>query len=272
MGDELTTSQGLCNIGEWHSHHRIDLPSPSQGDQTTVWNHMDSIAGGRFLVFIASITGSKKQPYVNIGCFMFSSDTRKMSEGSLMTLQGSSPIRGQFNDVSFEPGPEKGVSWGTFIEAVKASQNVKNKRMLTHGNSVEDENGLKSTQKRNPNKPAVTLGNRHNHETTSTVEDLNESQPGKEHRREKTRDVTDKTRLISSTPSATYGSTKSVRSKSTKKKTKKNSEGHDIIDEVITTPPEDPFNRPLRDVTSPTPSSDNNDRNKSTSIFCCCNA
>ena len=71
MGNELTTSQGLCNIGEWHSHHRIDLPSPSQGDQTTVWNRMDSIAGGRFLFFIASITVSNEQPHVNIGCFMF---------------------------------------------------------------------------------------------------------------------------------------------------------------------------------------------------------
>ena len=93
-----------------------------------------------------------------------------------MTLQGNSPIRGQFNDVSFEPGPEEGVTWGTFVEAVKASQN-----MLTCRNSVEDENGLESAQKMNRNKPAVTLGNGHNHETTSTVEDWNESQPGKEH-------------------------------------------------------------------------------------------
>ena len=89
------------------------------------------------------------------------------------------------------------------------------------------------------------------------------------HRREKTRDVIDKTRLISSTPNATYRSTKNVPSKSTKKKTKNNSESTTLTkgDKVITTPPEDPHDRPMRDFSTPTPLSGNNDRNKSTSIY-----
>ncbi len=124
MGERLTTYQGLCNIGEWHSHHRIGLPSPSRGDQTTVWKHMESVAGGRFLVFIASISGSKSRPHVNIGCFMFCSETRTMTQGLLITLQKCSPIRGQFNDASFEPGPEKGVSWVDFIEAIRKEESV----------------------------------------------------------------------------------------------------------------------------------------------------
>jgi hypothetical protein len=53
----LTSSQGLCNIGEWHSHHTLGLAEPSDGDQQTVWNHIPSVAGGRFLVFIANIRG-----------------------------------------------------------------------------------------------------------------------------------------------------------------------------------------------------------------------
>ena len=119
VGKALTTAQGLCNIGEWHSHHRINLPSPSQGDESTVWKHMES--GGRFLLFIASITGSNQTPEVNIGCFMFSMETKKMTEGLLVPLPGYSPIRGQFSDVCSPPGPEQGVSWSNFVEAVKIS-------------------------------------------------------------------------------------------------------------------------------------------------------
>ena len=54
----LTSSQGLCNIGEWHSHHTLGLAEPSYGDQQTVWNHISTVAGGRFLVFIANIRGT----------------------------------------------------------------------------------------------------------------------------------------------------------------------------------------------------------------------
>ena len=53
---DLTSSQGLCNIGEWHSHHRLGLAKPSHGDQNTVWKHLPTIAGGRFIVFIANIS------------------------------------------------------------------------------------------------------------------------------------------------------------------------------------------------------------------------
>lgn len=121
-GKELTTSQGLCNIGEWHSHHRINLPEPSEGDQTTVWKHVKSFSGGRFLLLIATIVGSAENPRVKVGCFMFSYETKEMSKGTLVTLKGASPIREQFDDKSFQSGPEDCVSWVDFVAAHEAAR------------------------------------------------------------------------------------------------------------------------------------------------------
>jgi hypothetical protein len=36
-GNYLTQQHGLCNIGQWHSHHRLSLTRPSGGDENTVW-------------------------------------------------------------------------------------------------------------------------------------------------------------------------------------------------------------------------------------------
>ena len=120
-GKELTTSQGICNIGEWHSHHRINLPEPSEGDQTTVWKHVKSFSGGRFLLLIATIDGSAENR-VKVGCFMFSYETKEMSKGTLVTLKGASPIREQFDDKSFQSGPEDCVSWVDFFAAHEAAR------------------------------------------------------------------------------------------------------------------------------------------------------
>ena len=240
MGEKLTTYQGLCNIGEWHSHHRIGLPSPSRGDQTTVWKHMESVAGGRFLVFIASISGSKSRPDVNIGCFMFCSETRTMTEGLLTTLQKCSPIRGQFNDASFEPGPERGVSWVDFIEAIR--KEIGDTIMGSH--------------------------------KVSQYKQLSVRPKGRPYEKTSTRQATDKTNLKSSTHNASYGSTnhsevpKNMPSKPIKKtKSKKSSELKS--DDVITKQPM----TPMRDLVSPCPTSGSNDGSKSPSIFAifdCC--
>ena len=121
-GTKLTALQGLCNIGEWHSHHRIDMPKPSAGDETTVWKHIYTLNSGRFMLFIATIVGPSDNSRVNLDCFMFSFKTKTMSKGTFKTLHGASPLRQQFNDRSFQPGPETSVSWVDFIEAPKKDQ------------------------------------------------------------------------------------------------------------------------------------------------------
>ena len=42
-GDTLTKHHGLCNIGQWHSHHKLALSEPSAGDHNTVWNNMPDL-------------------------------------------------------------------------------------------------------------------------------------------------------------------------------------------------------------------------------------
>lgn len=114
VGKHLTTSHGLCNIGEWHSHHRIGLAEPSGGDRRTVWQHMDTVIGGRFMVFIANIRDVNSRPTVKIGCFMFVTATGKVREGSLKELPENhtlSPFRLTLNKIILKQGAEVGTVW-----------------------------------------------------------------------------------------------------------------------------------------------------------------
>ena len=70
-GEAITKGHGLCNIGQWHSHHRLGLPRPSSGDETTVWENMPGLGLNRFVVFIATIEGVDSLPEVNIEPFLF---------------------------------------------------------------------------------------------------------------------------------------------------------------------------------------------------------
>ncbi|KAK3745626.1 hypothetical protein QZH41_002255 [Actinostola sp. cb2023] len=55
VGNQLTTKEGLCHIGEWHSHHTLGLTRPSGGDENTVWSNMHRYGIHRFCLFIATI-------------------------------------------------------------------------------------------------------------------------------------------------------------------------------------------------------------------------
>ncbi|XP_028402853.1 uncharacterized protein LOC114525651 [Dendronephthya gigantea] len=113
VGHYLTSNEGICNIGEWHSHHRLGLAYPSDGDQRTVWEHMPTVSGGRFLVFIANIEsfGDAK-----VGCFMFNTSTRKMTQGKFEFLMNCSPIRHTFaRKEQFKHEAEPRQNWETFF-------------------------------------------------------------------------------------------------------------------------------------------------------------
>jgi hypothetical protein len=131
VGRYLTSNEGICNIGEWHSHHRIGLAYPSDGDQNTVWSNMGEISGGRFLVFIANIENVK----VKIGCFMFNSATRKMTQGKMKTLANCSPIRHTFKqEMQLKLEAEPGQDWDTFY--MSKSREVGQRRC--GGNQIRD--------------------------------------------------------------------------------------------------------------------------------------
>ena len=95
VGSHLTEKEGVCHIGEWHSHHTIGLNRPSGGDEGTVWRNMPRYGLRRFLLFIANI---EQQTAVSIGCFLFEFDgetNRKLPvmQGTFHLLPNESPFR-----------------------------------------------------------------------------------------------------------------------------------------------------------------------------------
>ncbi len=65
-GELLTQKYMLCHIGEWHSHHRLRLFEPSQGDSSTVIRNYPSGTCG-FLLIIANIVSPTRvefSPYL----------------------------------------------------------------------------------------------------------------------------------------------------------------------------------------------------------------
>ena len=94
VGGYITRNQGLCNIGQWHSHHRLQLPQPSTGDEDTVWNNMPGLAMERYVVFIATIIGVNT---VNVNCFLFEIENEKklpVLKGEICVLdEDGSPVR-----------------------------------------------------------------------------------------------------------------------------------------------------------------------------------
>ena len=84
VGSELTGKEGVCHIGEWHSHHTIGLKRPSGGDEGTVWRNMPTYGLSRFLLFIANI---ESRSQVSVGCFLF--EFKKGTQQKLPVLQGN---------------------------------------------------------------------------------------------------------------------------------------------------------------------------------------
>ena len=101
-GEAITEGHGLCNIGQWHSHHRLSLNKPSLGDEDTVWGNMPGLGLNRFIVFIATI---EKTSTVNVNPFLFEIDGETKKEKRLPVQPGAveyvksrtSPLRSNKN-------------------------------------------------------------------------------------------------------------------------------------------------------------------------------
>ena len=70
-GKYLTKNHGLCNIGQWHSHHRLSLTYPSGGDENIVWENMEKHGLSRYIVFIATIQEKQRVSKAKVNCFLF---------------------------------------------------------------------------------------------------------------------------------------------------------------------------------------------------------
>ena len=97
VGSYLTSNEGLCHIGEWHSHHQLGLARPSGGDESTVWNNMPTYSLDKFVIFIANLEEYASK--VNVGCFLFEfascAENKKqlpVLPGRFKVLPGKSPF------------------------------------------------------------------------------------------------------------------------------------------------------------------------------------
>ena len=96
VGSYLTQKEGVCHIGEWHSHHQLGLARPSGGDESTVWRNMPTYQLSRFVIFIANIEATGQSYKVNIGCFLFEIDRRgtqlPVKQGRFKILPSKNPF------------------------------------------------------------------------------------------------------------------------------------------------------------------------------------
>ena len=176
IGEQMTKSEGVCHIGEWHSHHQLGLARPSGGDENTVWNNMPTYNLKRFVIFIANLKQLRKDSYnVNIGCFLFELESVNGKEKQLPVLQGTFKILKNENPLNrkllrkrdegaehdkieikmeclkMEISPE-GPPQVTYV--TKTSSSSGNKRPKT-----EDESGKKNNRKSRKDARASSVGN-----------------------------------------------------------------------------------------------------------------
>ena len=176
IGKHMTKNEGVCHIGEWHSHHQLGLARPSGGDENTVWNNMPTYNLKRFVIFIANLEQLRKDSYnVNIGCFLFELESVNGKEKQLPVLQGTFKILKNENPLNrkllrkrdegaehdkieikmeclkMEISPE-GPPQVTYV--TKTSSSSGNKRPKT-----EDESGKKNNKKSRKDARASSVGN-----------------------------------------------------------------------------------------------------------------
>ena len=176
IGKHMTKNEGVCHIGEWHSHHQLGLARPSGGDENTVWNNMPTYNLKRFVIFIANLEQLRKDSYkVNIGCFLFELESDNGKEKQLPVLQGTFKILQKENPwngkllrkrdegaehdkieikmecLKMEISPE-GPPQVTYV--TKTSSSSGNKRPKT-----EDESGKKNNKKSRKDARASSVGN-----------------------------------------------------------------------------------------------------------------
>ena len=176
IGSQMTKGEGVCHIGEWHSHHQLGLARPSGGDENTVWNNMPTYNLKRFVIFIANLEQLRKDSYkVNIGCFLFELESDNGKEKQLPVLQGTfkilqkeNPLNGKLlrkrdegaehdkieikmECLKMEISPE-GPPQVTYV--TKTSSSSGNKRPKT-----EDESGEKNNKKSRKYAKAGSVGN-----------------------------------------------------------------------------------------------------------------
>ena len=129
-GSQLIKKEGVCHIGEWHSHHKIGLKQPSGGDKGTVWRNMPKYGLNRFVLFIANIE-TQHNSAASVGCFLFERGTadqsQRMTQGQFHLLPNESPLREKFQ-TDLKEGSET-INGKEEISRITADQSVESSQL-----------------------------------------------------------------------------------------------------------------------------------------------
>jgi len=95
ISSELSSEWGLRYFGDWHSHHKLGLHSPSTGDRERIKRLAEKNNFGEMIEFVATFSnGSKENRIIQIHPFVYKSfPVTNPSELSLIVLKGLSPVR-----------------------------------------------------------------------------------------------------------------------------------------------------------------------------------
>lgn len=95
-GGYLTEKHGLCNIGQWLSHHQLSSSRPSLGDEYRVWANMRGLNVNRYIVCIANILRERNSYKTTLNCFLFEMEDNgeelPILHGKFVNLDGESPV------------------------------------------------------------------------------------------------------------------------------------------------------------------------------------
>ncbi|CAB4022173.1 Hypothetical predicted protein [Paramuricea clavata] len=155
-GTYLTKHHGLCNVGQWHSHHKINLFKPSVGDENTVWSNMPNLGLDRYIVFIANIPNQ-----VTINSFLFQvkeGQELPVKHGKFKVLHGNSPLR--LNEKVLQNVHSGAESFNQITRFEKEMKYIRNEDAIENLD-ISNENETSS----------YTLGNRVQHVTSVPTEE-----------------------------------------------------------------------------------------------------
>lgn len=95
ISSELSSEWGLRYFGDWHSHHKLGLHSPSTGDRDRIKRLAKKNNFGEMIEFVATFSNeSKKDRAVQVQPFIYKNfPASNPIDLSLIVLKGLSPVR-----------------------------------------------------------------------------------------------------------------------------------------------------------------------------------
>lgn len=95
ISSELSSEWGLRYFGDWHSHHKLGLQSPSAGDRDRIKRIAQKNNFGEMIEFVTTFSNeSRKDRIVQVHPFIYETlPATNPTDVSLIILKGLSPVR-----------------------------------------------------------------------------------------------------------------------------------------------------------------------------------